>query len=193
MTDLAIPDVEAEIRRDRWGRYLIVPPGGGKPVGYTRATTVAKTFDGEGGLLPWKATMAMTGMMRRPGLRARFEALLARFPERGPWYGSEASKEECKRLVEECAEAGGSADRADIGSALHSIIEQINKGHAPMLTQDVTTADIDAYNATMAAAGLVIDPQLLRGDGRPSTATGSPGCRTCCGSPCPTRATWSAT
>ena len=158
MTTLEIPDVEAETRRDQYGRYLIVPPGGTKPIGYTRATTVAKTFDGEGGLLPWKATMAMTGMMRRPGLRAKFEALLARFPERGPWYGNEQSKEQCKRLVEECAEAGGSADRADIGMALHSIIEQMNKGATPSLSQDVTTADIEAYQTTMADAGLVVDP-----------------------------------
>lgn len=33
------------VRRDRWGRYLVVPPDGGKPVGYTRATTVAKALD----------------------------------------------------------------------------------------------------------------------------------------------------
>ena len=30
-------------RRDRYGRYLVVPPGGGKPTGYTRATTVAES------------------------------------------------------------------------------------------------------------------------------------------------------
>ena len=53
-----------------------------------------------------------------------------------------------------------SATAADIGSALHSIIEQINKGHTPQLTQDVTTADIDAYTTTIAAAGLVIDPHF---------------------------------
>ena len=32
-------------RRDRWGRYLVLPEGGTKPIGYTRATTVAKGIE----------------------------------------------------------------------------------------------------------------------------------------------------
>ena len=40
LTDL--PVTKPEWRRDQYGRYLIVPPGGGKPEGYTRVTTVAK-------------------------------------------------------------------------------------------------------------------------------------------------------
>src|SRR5215831_13435168 len=82
------------VRRDQWGRYLIVPPEGGPPTGYTRVTTVAKALDQGGGLAPWKATMAITGMLARPGLRARWEALLA---EHGgdAWYGSDAAKKAC--------------------------------------------------------------------------------------------------
>ena len=44
MTD-TIPLAELggdNVRRDQWGRYLVVPPGGGRPTGYTRVTTVAK-------------------------------------------------------------------------------------------------------------------------------------------------------
>jgi hypothetical protein len=135
----------SEARRDRWGRYLVVPPSGGKPQGYTRATTVAKTLDDQGGLMPWKAAMAMTGLMRRSGLRASLEALVSAHPETGPWYGSTESKKKIKALVEECAEAGGSADRADIGTALHAIIEQLGRGEPVTITQDSTRADVAAY------------------------------------------------
>lgn len=152
------PAIRTEARRDQWGRYLVVPPGKSKPVGYTRATTVAKTLDDGGGLLPWKATLAMTGLMRRQGLRGKFEALMSQHPDKGPWYGSTDSKKQAKKLVEQCAEAGGSADRADLGTALHSIVEQINKGQAPLMVQPETQADIDAYRA--ATEDMIIDARF---------------------------------
>jgi len=148
-------------RRDGWGRYKIVPPEGGKPVGYTRATTVAKTLDDTGSLLPWKAAMTATGLLRRPGLRASWEALISQHPTTGPWYGGADAKAEVKKLVEQCAEAGGSADRADIGTALHALIEQINLGVTPTITQPDTQADVDAYMAALAAHGLTFDPALI--------------------------------
>lgn len=154
-------DAPLETRRDQWGRYLVVPPAGGKPTGYTRATTVAKVLDDGGGLIPWKATLAMTGLMRRPGLRARFEALYSRHPEAGPWYGSPEAKTEAKKLVEECAEAGGSSDRADVGTALHAIVEQHNRGQVPTITQESTLADFRAYVSTIQAAGITFDPRTI--------------------------------
>src|SRR3954465_2127725 len=118
---------DGDVVRDRFGRYLVRPPGGegwgdrlggsrvrprggrrGEP--YTRATTLAKTHDDGGGLAPWKASLAVVGAMMQRGMRASWEALMA---ETGgnPWYHSEASKRECKRLVEECAAIGGAIDR----------------------------------------------------------------------------------
>lgn len=152
------PAIRTEPRRDQWGRYLVVPPGKSKPIGYTRVTTVAKTLDDGGGLLPWKATLAMTGLMRRQGLRGKFEALMSQHPDKGPWYGSTDSKKQAKKLVEECAKAGGSTDRADLGTALHSIVEQINKGQAPLMVQPETQADTDAYRA--ATEDMIIDARF---------------------------------
>jgi len=149
----------ADARRDRWGRYLVTPPGGGKPVGYTRATTVAKTLDDGGGLIPWKATATVVGSLRRPGLAARWSALYAEHQD--PWYATEASKIACKKLVEECAEAGGSTDRADIGTALHALVELINLGGAAPIIHGPMLADVDAYRRTIAAAGITFDPALI--------------------------------
>ena len=147
-----------ETRRDSYGRYLVLPPTGNKPLGYTRATTVTKTLDDGGGLLPWKATATMVGALRRPGLMARWQALMTQQPD--PWYGSADSKTAAKKLVEECANAGGSTDRADLGTALHAIIEQQLLGVAgtPLL-QPGTQADIDAFTA--ATAGIQFDRSFI--------------------------------
>lgn len=142
-----------DLRRDRWGRLLVVPPGGGDPVGYTRVTTVAKTTDDGGGLMPWKATMTACGLMMRPGLRARWEALLSAHDGR-PWYAGEQSKSACKRLVEECAEAGGAADRREQGTALHAITAQLDRGEALHHLTPETERDIEVYVDTLAAAGV---------------------------------------
>lgn len=150
-----------EARRDRFGRYLVVPPEGGKPRGYTRATTVAKTLDDGGGLIPWKATLAVVGTFRRPGIAASWQALIAEHPD--PWYGSSESKDRCKKLVEQAAEAGGSTDRADIGTALHALVEQGAKtgwAEQPIL-QPAMAADLDAYSTTLNAAGVRILPEYV--------------------------------
>ena len=157
MTD-TIPLAELggdNVRRDQWGRYLVVPPGGGRPTGYTRVTTVAKALDGGGGLAAWKASMAAAGIIMRRGLRARWEALLALYAG-DPWYASEASKAECKALVEDCAAVGGANDRREVGSALHAITALADSGRAlPHLTEE-TERDLEAYHRGLAAAGITI-------------------------------------
>ena len=147
-----------ETRRNQWGQYLVLPPGTAKPRGYIRATTITKTLDDGGGLLPWKATATMVGALRRQGLMARWQALMAQQPD--PWYGSLESKTAAKKLVEECANAGGSTDRADLGTALHAIIEQQLLGVAgtPLLQPGIQ-ADIDAFKR--ATAGITFDRSFI--------------------------------
>jgi hypothetical protein len=149
-----------DVRRDRWGRYLVVPPGGGEPVGYTRATTVAKALDDGGGLAPWKATMAVCGTIMRRGLRARWEALMAE-TNGDPWYFGEDAKRACKDLVEECAEAGGSAERRDTGTALHKITALTDAGHIPMHLTDETQQDLTGYHKALAVAGIEFLPEYI--------------------------------
>lgn len=154
-----LPNIDDPTRRDRWGRYLVVPPQGGDPTGYTRATTIAKVLDSGGGLASWKAAMALTGMMLRPGLRAQWESLMAR--EAGdPWYHSPEGKKACKKLVEDCAAVGGSRDRAQIGLALHAISALIDKGKSPALSPE-TSADINAYQTGLVAAGITLVPNAI--------------------------------
>ena len=62
--------MDEPVTRDRWGRPLIIPPDGGKPVAYTRVTTVAKTLEDEGGLSKWMMRMTALGLAQRPDLYA---------------------------------------------------------------------------------------------------------------------------
>jgi hypothetical protein len=144
-------------RLDQWDRYLIVPPTGGKPVGYTRVTTVAKTLDSGGGLADWKASMTASGIIIRKGLRAEWEALLAR-TQGDPWYAGDSSKAECKRLVTDCAAVGGANDRRQMGSSLHTITALVDLGRTPAHLTTETERDVDAYVNAMAAAGITITP-----------------------------------
>ncbi|HEY2303218.1 MAG TPA: hypothetical protein VGH66_15065, partial [Acidimicrobiales bacterium] len=138
-----LPSAGDNARRDRWGRYLIVPPAGGKPVPHTRVTTVAKALDSGGGLAGWKGAMTATGLIRRRGLRARWEALVAEYGD--PWYHSEASKAACKALVEECAAAGGADDRKEVGTSLHTITALFDGDRAPDFLTEETERDVTAY------------------------------------------------
>jgi hypothetical protein len=158
MTDqIAVEEFEArpEPRRDQWGRYLVVPPNGGKPVGYTRATTVAKTLDSGGGLANWKAAMCAIGIIRQRGQRAQWEALMAE-TNGDPWYGSAESKAATKELVEHCADIGGANDRRDVGSALHAITAVVDSGRTPAHLTEETARDIATYTTTRDEAGVSV-------------------------------------
>lgn len=151
----ALPAPTDEWRRDQWGRYLMVPRGGGKPVGHTRMTTIAKALDNGGGLAPWKATLAVCGTIMRRGLRTQWEALLAQH-QGDPWYAGEASKKACKALVEECAAAGGATDRRDTGTSLHTLTALVDLGRPPEHLTPETERDLSAYTTTLAAAGVSV-------------------------------------
>ena len=142
-----LPSASDNARRDQYGRYLIVPPGATKSMGYTRVTTVAKALDDGGGLAPWKATMTACGLIMRRGLRAQWEALLAEHGD--PWYGGGNAKAACKRLVEECAAVGGANDRKEMGSALHTITALVDIGRQPHLTEE-TERSVIAYQKGLA-------------------------------------------
>jgi hypothetical protein len=142
-------------RRDQWGRMLVVPPEGHEPIGYTRVTTVAKATDDGGGLAPWKATMTMLGAYARPGLRSRWETLIAATAG-DPWYASKEGKAQCKALVEECAKVGGASDRAEQGTSLHALTALADTGRSVTGLTPATEADLQAYVNTLIAEGITV-------------------------------------
>lgn len=132
-----------EVRRDRYGRYLVLPPGATKPVGYTRATTVAKAIEDASSLINWKGRMVALGLAARPDLYA------------GIHTTNPDDKRALDALCERAAEAGGATIRRDLGTALHHMLEQ--SWRDPAYTPPATyAADVAAVHQALAAAGFTV-------------------------------------
>jgi hypothetical protein len=136
--DLTAPTDEA--RRDRWGRYVVVPPGKAKPVGYTRATTVAKALDDNANLMDWACRMTALGLAQRPDL---LSLVMVADP---------TDRKALNKVCERAKEAGGATARRDLGTALHAMIE---RSHAepdwPVPAE--YAADVAALNTALHDAG----------------------------------------
>ena len=100
-----------EPRRDRFGRYLIVPPGGGKPQSYQRATTFADLLDDRYHLELWKMRQVATGLAGRPDLIAQLATT------------ETTDKKTINRVCQEAMDAVGSGAAATLGTALHKATE----------------------------------------------------------------------
>ena len=140
MTDILGQPITEQIRRDRWGRYLVVPSYGQKPKGYTRATTVAKALDSQDGLMKWNGRMILLGLMQRPDLLALAGTI------------DESNSKELNRLCDQASEAGGSVTRRNLGTAIHSMLEQsitVPDYQAP----EQYRADIEAIHRAVKDAG----------------------------------------
>jgi hypothetical protein len=127
---------ELDIPRDRWGRPLIVPPTGGKPIGYTRVSTLAKTLDDKTALSKWMCRQTAIGLSQRPDL----VSLVA---------SSMEDKKTVGDAVEQAMTAAKSDAAANIGTTLHKLTEQIDGGHDIDWMPTDMRPDLDAYRATM--------------------------------------------
>ncbi len=126
-----------EAPKDRWGRYKIQHPDTGKELGYTRVTTIAKTLDDTGSLADWKTRMALTGIVQRPDLLAQASTALD-------------DRSKMNKIAQDAIDAAGAYSRANLGTALHAITEQIDRGLKPQILQGLQ-ADIETYVAATAA------------------------------------------
>src|SRR3989304_8492406 len=103
-----------ELRRDRWDRPLIQPLDGGKPVAYTRVSTLAKAPDDTTNLAAWKARMAVVGVVSNRHLMQRVASVVNRHDD--PVTDGRSA---LNVLVEEAQTAAGSGRAADPGTVLH--------------------------------------------------------------------------
>ena len=140
MTDILGQPITEQIRRDRWGRYLVVPSYGQKPKGYTRATTVAKALDSQDGLMKWNGRMILLGLMQRPDLLALAGTI------------DESNSKELNKLCDQASEAGGSVTRRNLGTAVHSMLEQ-SLTDPDYQTPEQYRADIEAIHRAVKEAG----------------------------------------
>jgi len=141
-----LEETRQEAPKDRWGRYLVTTPDG-KQRGYTRVTTIAKTCDDEGALKAWANRMVVTGLINRSDLLASASTKLD-------------DKNALNKICQEAITAGGGSSRANLGTALHSLTEQIDLGKKPPILPGLQ-GDLDAYTATLAKYGVHILPDYI--------------------------------
>jgi hypothetical protein len=164
-----------EIPRDRWGRPLIVPADGvGKPVPYTRASTLAKTLDNKDALMKWKQRQVVLGMGLRPDLVAL--AKTAKADDKG----------KLGEIADTAMDAAASDAAANLGTALHSMTEQVDAGADPASFGPEYTADLTAYKNAMAEFTIVASELFVVTDEVQTAGTfdrllGIPGYGTCVG------------
>ena len=135
--------VAPEPKRDRWGRYLVVPSTGGKAVPMTRATTISEILESRHAIELWKMRNVAVGLAGRPDLLAQVAS---------------TSPDDKSTLNAACQSALDAADAdaaANMGTALHRIVERVNLDpSAPV--PEMFSERIDAYRAALAEAGLTV-------------------------------------
>lgn len=153
--------MSGEIKRDRWGRPLIIPPEGGAPVAYTRCTTFAGAIDDTWNLTKWKQRQTAAGLAARPDLALRASSL-------GTQPDDPAAAKRWKRdmddLCEAAMEAVGSSSAATIGTSLHTFTELLDRGLAVNPPADFAH-HIDNYRRAMAGYEPVAVEQFVVHDG----------------------------
>jgi hypothetical protein len=136
-----------DITRDRYGRPLITPPDGGKPVGYTRVSTLAKALDDKTALMRWKQRQTALGLGLRPDLASMAAAC-------------EGDNRKLDEVVEQAMTAAQSEKAANIGTTLHLLTEMIDKGGEPNNLHGHMD-DLRAYQSAMADIEIMAMEQFI--------------------------------
>lgn len=126
-----------EISRDRYGRPLVTPKGGGKPVPYTRCTTYIDVLEDKFNLQQWMQRMVALGLACRPDLLLSVSA----HPD---------DKKVLNRICEDAREAASASAAATKGTALHALTELVDRGQPLPPLPANAKASLDAYAAATA-------------------------------------------
>ena len=101
-------------KRDRWGRYLVVPEGGGKAVAMTRATTISGLLDSRHAIEKWQQRHVAVGLASRPDLLAQVQSTTIE------------DKQTLNSVCQKALDASGADAAATMGTALHRVVEKVN-------------------------------------------------------------------
>jgi len=130
-----------EPRHDRWGRYILPDPTTDEERSWTRATTLAKVIADTENLTRWKMRMVAKGVASRKDLHA----LAASTPL--------TAKKRLDDLAQDAMEAAGASEGRNLGEALHSFTEAVDRGQRPEIPYE-WQGDLKAYTAKLSEAGV---------------------------------------
>lgn len=151
-TPPAAAQPQEETKRDRWGRYMLPHPETGKDQAWTRVSTIARTVADEYNLTLWKLRMVAKGIATNPDLIAGAAAA-----------DPEEDKTTLNKLAESAMERAESSRGANLGTAVHSFTQRLDRGEplASLRAPAPLDADLTAYQATLKAAGLSVLPEYI--------------------------------
>ena len=132
-----------DVKRDRWGRYVLPHPVTGEEQGWTRATTLASTLSDDYNITAWKMRLVAQGIAANKNLRARIAAT--------------SEKAELNKVAQDALAAAGGNERSEIGTALHSMTEMLDDPASEMILSDFDEewqGDLLAYGAGVETSGL---------------------------------------
>jgi hypothetical protein len=140
----------SDFPRDRWGRPLVTPPGGGKPQPYSRFSSWGQVLEDRFGLERWKVRTAGIGLSQQPHLLAQVAACPATDSKR------------LDALMEEALKFGGSSTGSGLGTALHEFTARVDTGDLSVdAVIDPWGADVRAYLSALDAHGLEVVHDLV--------------------------------
>lgn len=140
-------------RHPRWGGPMILPPGGGKPVYYSRISSFAKTLEDASGLNLWFGRMTALGLAQRRDL---VSLTATTQPD---------DKNALNKIVEAAMAAAKSDAAANRGTALHAATEHVDLGGEVEAIDTDMRADIEAYmEATKKLRVLAIEKFVVLDD-----------------------------
>jgi hypothetical protein len=111
---------EDRVPKDHKRRYLLPDPTTGETIPWRRVSTLKKTLADEYGLNRWYQRQVARGM----ALRDDLVALAASVPD----PKSDQGKETLGNVVKQAQDAAGSRKGANLGTALHSATERLDRG-----------------------------------------------------------------
>lgn len=108
---------------------------------FTRASSLAKTLEDQGGLINWKAKMAAAGVAQSNDLRALAATL-------------KIDDYRWRDVVERACEQAGASSAADMGTSIHTATEALDYGESTDGIPEDVLADATAYRNVLDEYGL---------------------------------------
>lgn len=131
---------QPEPNRDRYGRYLI----DGKP--YTRVTTISSTLEDTYNLSRWQMRMAVHGVVNRDDLLLSAQT-----------HNPTEDRQTYNTICQQGLEAAQAQAKANIGTALHKLTEQHDRGKPLEEFPEDRHPFLERYTSLLAGEGIEID------------------------------------
>lgn len=141
--------------RDRWERPLLIPPKGGERIPYTRMSTLSGYLCDDFGLGTWQRRLLAIGMSEREDLCAMVAALPAlndakcnkKALSKQQREQDKETKAKLDEYIDLALEQAGRNFKANMGTAIHGLIENGQVDHAPAGVQADARSALDAIKA----------------------------------------------